>query len=123
MSMRHIFILVFCTLSWNLSLSIPMQWDYKGPVMDGMQFDVEMGQDGRFHIITSSYYELDENGKVLVKDTSVGDERQGSIDFAPAIGVGKDGDVHIVTRHGGSWKSGHQIRYRKRSSNNWRNRR
>ncbi|MBN1771323.1 MAG: hypothetical protein JXB32_08690 [Deltaproteobacteria bacterium] len=38
------------------------------------------------------------------------------MDFPPALAVGDDGSVHLVTRHGGSFDAGHELRYRRRNA-------
>ncbi len=88
-------------------------WTLHGGVVSGEQFDMVPGPTGRLHLITSRYYELDRDGGVLVAE-DVGDSQQGGLDFPPAIAVSEDGAVHIVTREGGDYDSGHTIRYRRR---------
>jgi hypothetical protein len=65
--------------------------------------------------VSDRYYQFDFDGNALV-DEGVGDGRHGSLDFPPAIAVGDDGTVHLVTRHDGDWVSGHDIRYRRRTA-------
>ena len=90
-------------------------WSFHGPVVEGGQLDAVAGPGDRVHVVSSRYYQLDENAAVLV-DEAQGDDRQGALDFPPAIAVGDDGSAHIVTRHGGDWTSGHDIRYRRRNA-------
>lgn len=91
------------------------EWTFRGEVVDGGQLDAVRGPGNRIHLISSRYYQLDETGVVVVEE-DLGDERQGSMDFPPAIAVGDDGSVHIVTRHGGDFASGHELRYRRRNA-------
>ncbi|GMV16485.1 MAG: hypothetical protein AMXMBFR56_47090 [Polyangiaceae bacterium] len=94
-------------------------WSHLGPVLDGRQFDAVRGPSGSVHVIASEYAELTAAGAVVLTEPQ-GDGRQGGLDFPPAIAVGPDGAVHIVTRHGGSFADGHDIRYRRRSaSGSW----
>lgn len=89
-------------------------WSHLGPVLDGRQFDAVRGPSSSVHVIASEYAELTGAGAVVLTEPQ-GDGRQGGLDFPPAIAVGPDGAVHIVTRHGGSFADGHDIRYRRRS--------
>ncbi len=90
-------------------------WTFLGQVAQGGQIDALAGPGGRVHLLSSHYYQFDSDGNVLV-DEAVGDERQGGMDFPPAMALGQDGSVHILTRHGGDWNSGHDIRYRRRNA-------
>jgi len=94
--------------------ALAQDWTLHGGVVSGEQFDMLPGPSGRLHIITSRYYELGRDGSVLVTE-DVGDGQQGGLDFPPAIAVSADGAVHIVTREGGDYESGHTIRYRRRT--------
>jgi hypothetical protein len=95
------------------------EWTFRGSVASGAQVDAVRGPDDRIHLVSGRYYQFDSSGAAVV-DENQGDERQGSMDFPPAIAVGDDGSVHLVTRHGGDWTSGHDIRYRRRNaSGNW----
>lgn len=90
------------------------EWSAPVKVAEDGQFDAAVGPDGRIHLVSSRYVQLDAEGRVLLTE-NVGDGRQGALDFPPAIAVARDGAVHIVTRHGGDYNSGHEIRYRRRS--------
>lgn len=90
------------------------EWTSPVPVAKGGQIDVVADAEGRIHLIAGEYVQLDREGRTVTRE-GVGDGRQGALDFSPAIAVGPDGAVHIVTRHGGSWNSGHEIRYRRRN--------
>ena len=95
------------------------EWTFHGSVAQGAQIDAVRGPDDRVHLISGRYYQFDTDGTAVV-DEDRGDERQGSMDFPPAVAVGDDGSVHLVTRHGGDWTSGHDIRYRRRNtSGSW----
>ena len=90
-------------------------WTFHGQVAQGAQIDAQPGPNGRVHLLSSRYYQLDTNGSVVV-DEAQGDDQQGGLDFPPALAVGGDGSVHTVTRHGGSWAAGHDLRYRRRNA-------
>ncbi|MFH1435612.1 MAG: hypothetical protein ABIJ56_07830 [Pseudomonadota bacterium] len=92
----------------------PGEWVFHGSVAEGGQIDATRGPGDTIHLVSSKYYQFDADGAKIAEE-SQGDEKQGSMDFPPAIAVCGDGSVHIVTRHGGDWSSGHDIRYRKRS--------
>jgi hypothetical protein len=95
------------------------EWTFHGSVAQGAQIDAVRGPNDRIHLVAGKYYQFDADCNVVTEENH-GDERQGSMDFPPAIAVGGDGSVHLVTRHGGDWTSGHDIRYRRRnSSGNW----
>ncbi len=107
--------IVGLVLGWAVPAAAAPTWTFQGKVVEGGQFDAVRGPNDRIHVISSRYYQLDASGSVLV-DEAQGDGRQGALDFPPAIAVGADGSVHIVTRHGGDWTNGHDIRYRRRTS-------
>lgn len=90
------------------------QWQLRGTVASGRQF-AAIGDGTVVHVISESYVQVDDSAAVLVDEADVGDEHQGALDFYPAIAVGNDGSVHVVTRHGGSFDAGHEIRYRRRA--------
>ena len=92
----------------------PPSWEFHGTVAEGLQFDVVRGPSDRLHLVSSRYYQFDDQGVSLV-DEEQGDGRQGALDFPPAIAVGDDGSIHLVTRHGGDYAAGHDIRYRRRT--------
>jgi len=89
-------------------------WTLYGPVAEGSQIDALRGPNDHIHLVSSRYYQLDTAGTVLV-DEAQGDAQQGSLDFPPALAVGSDGSAHLVTRQGGDWDNGHDIRYRRRT--------
>ena len=94
-------------------------WTFTSSVIEGGQLDALRGPNDRVHVISSRYYQLDSAGTILV-DEAQGDEQQSALDFPPALAVGSDGSAHIVTRHGGNWTNGHDIRYRRRNGQgNW----
>ncbi len=93
----------------------PPSWVFHGTVAGGLQFDAARGPSNLLHIVSDRYYQLDDQGSVVLVEDQ-GDERQGALDFPPAIAIGDDGTVHMVTRHGGDFASGHQIRYRRRTA-------
>ncbi len=81
----------------------------------GRQFDVVRGPGKTLHLVSTRYYQLDDKGAVLV-DEAVGDEQSGALFFPPAIAVGDDATVHLITRHAGNFESGFALRYRRRSA-------
>ena len=93
----------------------PLEWTQHGAVAEGTQFDAVKGPDGRVHLISSRYYALASDGTVL-GDEDPGDGHHGDLDFPPAIAVGADGAVHVVTRHDGDFEGGNDIRYRRRNA-------
>ncbi|WP_223892522.1 PKD domain-containing protein, partial [Sulfurovum sp. TSL6] len=95
--------------------SSDLQWNFFASVAEGTQFDAEAGLDNLIHLISSSYYQLNLSGDIVVNE-SQGDEQQAMLTFPPAIAVGDDGSVHIVTRHNGSSTEGYDIRYSRRSA-------
>ncbi len=91
-------------------------WTFHGKVAEGRQFDAVTGPDTRIHLIASAYYQFSSDGSRLVAE-NVGDEKQGSLDFPPALAVDPDGNAHIITRHGDAGAStGFDIRYRMRDA-------
>jgi len=93
----------------------PPSWNFQGNVADGLQFDVVRGPADVFHLVSTRYYQFDDQGAQMVVENQ-GDGMQGALDFAPAIAVGDDGTAHLVTRHGGDIVNGHDIRYRRRTA-------
>lgn len=101
----------------------PPEWTLIGPVAEpqanSVQFDAVRGPSNRIHLVTGRYYQLGQDGTALVNEDE-GDDWQCTLCFPPAVAVADDGRVHIITRHGGDWDTGHDIRYRSRSpSGNW----
>jgi len=90
-------------------------WTFHGVVAQGSQHDAVRGPKSVIHLVSSRYYQINANRKVLV-DEAVGDGQQGSLSFPPAIAAGDDGTVHLVTRHSGAMSGGYDIRYRRRNS-------
>lgn len=82
----------------------------RGVVAPGVQFAAE-ADDGSVHIISQRYVQIDVAGTVLVDEADVGDGLQGPLDMYPAIGLGPDGAVHVVTRNGGSGSGGTTVQY------------
>lgn len=105
---------VATSVAVNVEAFAQPQWTIHGSVIAGGQLDAVRGPNDRVHVIAAEYAQIDSNGTVLLTEPA-SDERQGNLDFPPAIAVGSDGSVHVVTRHGGDWTSGHDIRYRRRS--------
>lgn len=92
------------------------KWTFHGKVAEGGQFDVLTGPDGKVHLISRAYYQFDAIGRKLVIE-NVGDDKQGEMNFPPALALDTQGNVHILTRHGGSSaSSGFDIRYRRRAA-------
>jgi hypothetical protein len=90
------------------------RWTLGGVVVSGRQFAAVRG-DSVVHVIGQRYVQVDATGTVVVDEADVADGRQGPLDFYPAIAVGDDGAVHVVTRSGGDFDIGHDIRYRRRA--------
>jgi len=107
---------VLClTLAWTgESRAQPFQWTSHGAIADGTQFDAVRGPQ-HLHIVSSRYYEVDLSGTVLVAEDH-GDPHHGDLDFPPALAVEDDGTVHLVTREGGDYTAGFDIRYQRRNS-------
>ena len=89
------------------------EWASQGVVAPGRQFAAASDATS-VHIIAERYVQVDGLGSVLADEADVGDGRQAVLDMYPAITVGPDGTVHVVTRHGGSYEAGHEIRYASR---------
>ncbi len=89
-------------------------WESRGVVAAGLQF-AAAADDDSVHIIAQSYVQIDATAAVLRNEAEVSDERQTPLDMYPAIGVGGDGAIHVVTRHGGNFEVGHEIRYTRRA--------
>jgi putative metal-binding protein len=97
------------------ALADPPEWNFHGVVAQGGQIDAVRGPGDVLHLIAARYYQFDVAGNELVSEDQ-GDGQQGSMDFPPAIAVGADNSVHIITRHNGSWTDGHDLRYRRRNT-------
>ncbi len=93
----------------------PLTWTQHGTITGGSQFDATTGPDGHVHLISDRYTVLDAGGNVLAEEDPA-DGHHGELDFPPAIAVGADGSVHIVTRHDGDFEGGNDIRYRRKSA-------
>lgn len=76
----------------------------------GKNFDVEVAHD-RIYLISDHYYEFDLAGNLLSENTNVLDRGQGTYDFGPALSVGKQGEVHVITRNGGNGEIGFNLMY------------
>lgn len=87
----------------------------QGVVAPGVQFAAEADEDS-VHIISQRYIEIDAAGVVLVDEADVGDGLQGPLDMYPALAVGSDGAVHVVTRNGGSGSGGTTVQYATRAA-------
>lgn len=86
----------------------------QGVVAPGVQFAAQ--SDGEsVHIIAERYIQIDAQGTVLADESDVGDGLQGPLDMYPALAVGPDGAVHVVTRNGGSGSGGTEVRYASRA--------
>jgi len=106
----------FCFFWGEAFGQVKPTWTFHGRVADGGQIDALSGPDGRVHLISSNYYQFDIDGRRLVSE-AIGDDKQGSMDFPPALAVDTQGNVHIITRHGSaSVDVGYDIRYRMRTA-------
>lgn len=90
------------------------EWTPQGLVSPGRQFAAEVDTDDRIHIIAERYSQIDVDANVLTDEADVGDASQGPLDMYPAIAIGPDGTVHVVTRNGGSFAGGNDLRYASR---------
>ncbi len=108
------FLLLSILVAGQAALARP-QWRLHGRVAEGGQIDVQAAADGTIHLVSSRYYRFDRQG-VLLLEEAVGDDRQGPLDFPPALAVDATGAVHLLTRHDGSWSDGFTLRYRRRGS-------
>ena len=100
---------------FGFSQARAQSWVFHEGVIEGEQIDAVRGPNDRVHVVSSRYYQLDASGAIVV-DEAVGDEQQNAMRFGPALAVGDDGSVHLVTRHAGDANSGYDIRYRRRNS-------
>ncbi len=107
-------LLLLAVLFWAASGWAQPQWRFHGRVAEGGQIDVQATADGTIHLVSSRYYQFDGQGRLLLEE-AVGDERQGGMDFPPAIAVDPSGTAHLLTRHNGSWSNGFELRYRRRN--------
>lgn len=87
----------------------------RGIVAPGVQFSAE-ADDTTVHIISQRYVQIDAVGTVLADERDVGDGLQGPLDMYPAIALGPDGSVHVVTRNGGSGPGGTTVDYAVRAA-------
>lgn len=107
--------LFFCFFTVTFARAIP-EWTFHGKVAEGGQFDALAGPDGKVHLISSAYYQFDIDGRRLLIENK-GDEKQSGMSFPPSLAIDSLGNVHMITRHGGSDAStGFEIRYRKRNT-------
>lgn len=107
-------------LACGLSSAPAVAWalpplESQGVVAPGVQFAAE-ADDDTVHIISQRYVQIDVAGTVLVDESEVGDGLQGPLDMYPAIGLGPDGAVHVVTRNGGTGSGGTTVEYATRSA-------
>lgn len=79
----------------------------------GMNFDVEVAND-RIYIISDHYYEYNLEGEKYAENILVNDIGQDMYDFCPALSLGSGGEVHVITRNGGSRSSGFNLAYSKK---------
>jgi len=113
--MRRVLIAIGAVLGMTPTAAQALpEWAAAGEVAPGRQFAAVLS-GGVVHVVSERYIQLDATGTVLVDESDAGDERQGPLDFYPAIAVGPDAAVHVVTRHGGSFEAGHEIRYQRRA--------
>lgn len=97
-----------------VALALP-PLESQGVVAPGVQFAAE-ADDTTVHIISQRYVQIDAAGSVLVDEADVGDGLQGPLDMYPALGLGPDGVVHVVTRNGGSGPGGTTVEYSARAA-------
>ena len=88
-------------------------------ICSGTNFDVDVAND-RIYLISNHYYELDLEGNLVVDNNTINDTGLDTYDFGPAIAVGSDSVVHIITRNGGNKSDGFNLMYSKREKDgNW----
>ncbi|MGB1014380.1 MAG: MopE-related protein [Nannocystaceae bacterium] len=117
MTSRHNFFSALLVATGILLAPAPAlaaEWSFHGQVVAGGQFDAVRGPDDNVHLVSSVYAQFDASGALLLTEAQ-GDGWQGDLDFPPAIAAGLDGTIHLVTRHGGNYENGHDIRYRRRN--------
>ena len=88
----------------------------KAKLSEGTNFDVVIAND-KIYMISDHYYEFDLAGDLLIENSNVTDLGQGTFDFGPAIDVGSDGEVHIISRGTGTGTEGFNLRYSKKEIN------
>ena len=108
-------VLAACLLA-NGPASAQPSWTNHGVVTSGTQFDVVSNGNDRLYLISDVLTEFDGACSVISTDNSVGDDHHGGLDFPPAIALGPDGAVHVITRHGGDYNSGFDLRYHRRNA-------
>lgn len=109
------FVCASCLLLLPTTAHALPDWTSQGLVAPGRQFAADVDPDDRIHIIAERYVQTDLLGNVIVDEADVGDTAQGPLDMYPAIALGPDGAVHVVTRNGGSPAGGNTIRYAARA--------
>lgn len=108
---------LFCLLLCFITLPVLAQ-DFVdlGSVAASSQFDALPDSEGRVHILGRRYQQLNVDGEELVSEAQGETTPGGALGFPPALSVAPDGSVHTVTRSGGSFTSGAQLRYRRRNA-------
>ena len=101
--------------SASFSKSEAITWSAPVAVAKGNQFDAAVGPDGSVHIIADEYVHYGPDLRKVLTSREIAAGQKGDLSFAPAIAVDTKGAVHVLTRHGGDFNTGHQIRYRRRS--------
>ncbi len=91
------------------------QWTFHGTVDPGCQSDAMVGPDGLIHFVAQRYRQFDFDGNEVLREPH-GDAVQFSLGFPPAIAVGDDGSVHLLTRQAGSLDGGYDIQYERRDA-------
>ncbi|MBF0432990.1 MAG: hypothetical protein HQK83_17030 [Fibrobacteria bacterium] len=115
MRCKDLFLVVAACLAPVTSFSSYPEWEIQDEVVKGAQFDAIAGPDGKIHLIAEKYVQIDTSGSVVLTE-AVADDKMTAMDFSPAIAAAPDSTVHILTRHGGSWSGGHDLKYRRRTA-------
>lgn len=78
-------------------------WTFVETEITGTQLDAVPGPDGKIHVMSSRYQVLNTDGTLASFDERLRDGGQDMGVFPPAIGVGPEGTVHVVSREGGGY--------------------
>lgn len=88
------------------------RWTFEPTTIAGSQVDVGIAPGPVFKVIGSWLHTVDLGGNVTAVEKTVMDRGQGGMDFPPAIAVGPEGTVHVMTRAQGSFSDNALYYYR-----------
>ncbi len=94
---------VFTLLLGALPACAAPAWTWIETEIAGTQLDALPGPDGKIHVMSSRYQVLNTDGTLASFDERLRDGGQDMGVFPPAIGVGPDGTVYVVSREGGGY--------------------